>query len=57
MKKILIGIIAITVLGVLTLIVFKGKGEEPKFRTERVSRGAILSTVTATGTVDRKSVV
>jgi HlyD family secretion protein len=51
-KKILIGIVTIIVLGILALIVFRGKGEEPKFRTERVSRGDVLSTVTATGTVN-----
>lgn len=52
MKKILIGIVTIAVLSVLALIAFRGKGEEPQFRTERVSRGDVLSTVTATGTVN-----
>ena len=52
MKRILIGVVTIAVLSVLALIVFRGKGEEPQFRTERVSRGDVLSTVTATGTVN-----
>ncbi|MEW6615909.1 MAG: efflux RND transporter periplasmic adaptor subunit [Thermodesulfobacteriota bacterium] len=52
MKKILIGIVTIVVLGILALIVFRGKGDQPKFITEKVNRGDILSTVTATGTVN-----
>ena len=52
MKKILIiSAIAIVVV-VAGVILFRGKGNEPKFRTEKVTRGDIEMAVTATGTVN-----
>jgi HlyD family secretion protein len=52
MKKVaIIGAIIIAV-AVAGFILFRGKGNEPKFRTERVIRGDIEMTVTATGTVN-----
>lgn len=52
MKKILIiSAIAIVVV-VAGFILFRGKGNEPKFRTEKVTRGDIEMAVTATGTVN-----
>ncbi|MFH2012342.1 MAG: efflux RND transporter periplasmic adaptor subunit [Pseudomonadota bacterium] len=52
MKKILIGIVIIVVLVILARILIRDKGEELKFKTEKIRRGNILSTVTATGTVN-----
>jgi HlyD family secretion protein len=52
MKKIaIIGVIIIAV-AVAGFILFRGKGNEPKFRTEKVVRGDIEMAVTATGTVN-----
>jgi HlyD family secretion protein len=52
MKKILIigGIIIVGAIAVF--ILFRGKGNEPNFRTEKVVRGDVEMAVTATGTVN-----
>ena len=57
MKKILLAILIIIVLGVAASIAFRNKGNELKFRTERVVRGEILETVNATGTVNAVTTV
>ncbi|MBI5195513.1 MAG: efflux RND transporter periplasmic adaptor subunit [Nitrospirae bacterium] len=52
MKKILIGIVILTALGITAFFLFKDNGEEPEFRTEKIIRGDIVETVTASGTVN-----
>ena len=52
MKKILIIGAIVIVIVVTGFILFRGKGNEPKFRTEKVTRGDIEMAVTATGTVN-----
>ena len=57
MKKILIFVVIIMVLGIAAFIALRDKGKEPKFRTEKVVRGDIVQTVTATGTVNAVTTV
>lgn len=57
MKKILIGIGIAVVLGIGAFIALRGKGNELKFKTEKVERGDIQATVTATGTVNAVTTV
>jgi HlyD family secretion protein len=52
MKKVLIIGGIIIVVAIALFILFRGKGNEPKFRTEKVTRGDIEMAVTATGTVN-----
>ena len=52
MKKILIIGGIIIVIAIAVFILFRGKGNEPKFRTDKVVRGDIEMAVTATGTVN-----
>jgi len=52
MKNILIGILIGVAIGVVALFIFRDKKNELKFRTEKVSKGDITATVTATGTVN-----
>jgi len=56
-KKILIGIVIVIVLGIAAFVVFSSKGNEIKFRTEKVEKGDIQATVTATGTVNAVTTV
>ena len=56
-NKILIGIVVLLLLGGGLFYVFKGNGNTPKFRTEKVARGDIRATVTATGTVNAVTTV
>ena len=57
MKKIIIGILVIVVIVVAAFILMWSKNTEPKFRTEKVIRGDIASTVTATGTMNAVTTV
>jgi HlyD family secretion protein len=57
MKKILIGATVVIALGIIAFIAFRSKEEELKFRTEKVTRGDIVQTVTATGTVNAVTTV
>ncbi|MCL5062450.1 MAG: efflux RND transporter periplasmic adaptor subunit [Nitrospiraceae bacterium] len=57
MKKILIGAAVVIALGIIAFIAFRSKEEEPKFRTEKVTKGDIVQTVTATGTVNAVTTV
>jgi len=57
MKKIFIISIVIVALTVATFILFRSKGDEIKFKTEKVQRGDIETTVTATGTVNAVTTV
>ena len=52
MKKILSAGILILVIAVAAFFFFRGNGNEPKFRTEKVTRGDIVMAVTSTGTVN-----
>ena len=52
MKKILAGVAVVVMIAIAAVLFFRGKGNGVKFRTERVARGAIQSTVTATGAVN-----
>jgi HlyD family secretion protein len=52
MKKALIAGLLILVIAVAGFFLFRGNGNEPKFRTEKVTRGDIVMAVTSTGTVN-----
>jgi HlyD family secretion protein len=57
MKKIIvIGILLIAIAGV-SIFLFRSNSAEPKYRTEKVDRGDIVMTVTATGTVNAVTTV
>jgi HlyD family secretion protein len=56
-KKILIGIVIVVVLGIVAFIVFSSKETELKFKTEKITKGDIEATVTATGTVNAVTTV
>jgi HlyD family secretion protein len=57
MKKILIGSFIVIVLGVGCFFLFKGKENGMKYRVQKVARGEIVSSVTATGTVNAVTTV
>ena len=57
MKKILIGSLIVIVLGVGCFFLFKGKENGMKYRVQKVARGEIVSSVTATGTVNAVTTV
>ena len=57
MKKILIGIVILVIAGVVVFMLYSNNGNEIKFRTDRISRGDIKETVTATGTVNAVTTV
>lgn len=52
MKKTAIISAVIILLAVIGYILFRGNGNEPKFRTEKVTKGDLVMTVTSTGTVN-----
>jgi HlyD family secretion protein len=52
MKKFLIASGIMIILAVAAFLLFGNKGNEPRFRTEKVTKGDIVMTVTATGTVN-----
>jgi HlyD family secretion protein len=57
MKKVLVVIGLIAVVGIAVFVLFRNKGDEIKYRTEKVTRGDIEATVTATGTVNAVTTV
>lgn len=57
MKKIIIGISVVIVLGVVLFIAFRKKENGLNFRTEKVSKGDIVETVTASGNVNAVTTV
>ncbi|MBM2839248.1 MAG: efflux pump, family, rane fusion protein, partial [Deltaproteobacteria bacterium] len=57
MKRILFGILILLALGGIAFILFGKKENALNFRTEKVSNGDIVSTVTATGTVNAMTTV
>lgn len=52
MKKILIIGASLVIIALAGLFIFRGKGNEPQFRTDKVTKGDIVMSVTATGTVN-----
>lgn len=57
MKKMLAGVVIAAIIGVVAYISIGNNESGPKFRTEKVTRGDIVSTVTATGTVNAVTTV
>jgi HlyD family secretion protein len=57
MKKIVAGVAIIAIIGIAFFFVVRNKDSAPQFRTEKVARGDIVSTVTATGTVNAVTTV
>jgi HlyD family secretion protein len=57
MKKVLVVIGLIAVVGIAVFVLLRNKGDEIKYRTEKVGRGDIEATVTATGTVNAVTTV
>jgi len=57
MKKIIIGLIVVIALGVVLFFVFKNKDGKQKYITDKITRGDIKSTVSATGTVNAVTTV
>jgi len=57
MKKTLIWVVVLAVVGVGAYIKFRDGNEGPTFRTEKITKGNIVSTVTATGTVNAVTTV
>ncbi|MFO0754567.1 MAG: efflux RND transporter periplasmic adaptor subunit [Thermodesulfovibrionales bacterium] len=52
MKKALFAVAGILLIGAVVFALFRNKEAAPQFRTERIGRGAIQASVTATGTVN-----
>ncbi len=52
MKKIAIGVAIVIVIGIALYLALGRKSNEPQFRTEKMTKGDIVSIVTATGTVN-----
>lgn len=57
MKKILLGILIISSIIITAFILLRNKGNEQRFRTDKVIGGDIVMTVTATGTVNAVTTV
>lgn len=57
MKKILVGILIVVVLGIAAFIFLKNKENGLKYRAEKITKGDIETTVTATGTVNAVTTV
>jgi HlyD family secretion protein len=59
MKKIFIaGVVVIVIIAAAaTFIFFGNKGSEPKYKTEKITKGDIITSVTATGTVNAVTTV
>jgi HlyD family secretion protein len=59
MKKFLVlgTVVIIIVSAIAAFVLFGNKGNEPKYRTEKITKGDIVNTVTATGTVNAVTTV
>ncbi len=57
MKKILLGVLLVTVLGITAFIFFRNKDNGLKYRTEKLSKGDIVQAITATGAVNAVTTV
>ena len=59
MKRILIAgaVVIVIIAAVAAFVLFRNKGSEPKYRTDKIVKGDIITTVTATGTVNAVTTV
>ncbi len=57
MKKIIIGVAILVLIGVAAFFVIRGNGNAPQFRTEKIAKGDLTTMVTATGTVNAVTTV
>lgn len=59
MKKFLVigTVVIIIVSAIVAFVLFRNKVNEPKYRTEKITKGDIITTVTATGTVNAVTTV
>ncbi len=57
MKKIIIGVAILVIIGVAVFFVISNKGNVPQFKTEKVAKGDLTTVVTATGTVNAVTTV
>jgi hypothetical protein len=57
MKKIVIGSFIIIVLGIVSFFLIKHNGNGLPYKVEKIMRGEIVSSVTATGTVNAVTTV
>jgi len=57
MKKILIGVLIAAALGSAAFFLFKGNKDEMNFKTEKVAKGDIVSSITASGSVNAVTTV
>lgn len=57
MKKIVLGIAVLAIIGIGAFLVFRDKGSIPQFRTEKVTRGDLTTVITATGTMNAVTTV
>lgn len=57
MKKILIGVLIAAALGSAAFFLFKGNKDEMNFKTEKVAKGDIVSSITASGAVNAVTTV
>src|SRR4030066_1029161 len=57
MKKILIGVLIAAALGSAAFFLFKGNKDELNFKTEKVAKGDIVSSITASGAVNAVTTV
>ncbi len=57
MKKVLVVIVLMALLGIAAFVLLRNRGDEVKYRTEKVTKGDIVASVTATGTVNAVTTV
>lgn len=57
MKKIVIGIAILAIIGVGVFLVLRDKGNVPLFRTEKITKGDLTTVITATGTMNAVTTV
>lgn len=57
MRKALVAAIIVVFVAVAVFILFSSRESEPKYRTEKITRGDIITSVTATGTVNAVTTV
>jgi len=56
-RKALVSIVLVVALGMVAFVAFRNRENGPKYRTEKITRGDIQATVTATGTVNAVTTV
>ena len=57
MKKIIIGIAVLAVIGIGVFLALRNKGNIPQFRTEKITRGDLTTVITATGAMNAVTTV